>query len=135
MAPGGFILPFSFHTCAGAHLAYQVSPSARAGEHVCVTNTFFFLFVFHPTCRLYSGFNTQHTPACLNCAGIKYQPLQASCVTSTSVLAKSLVPLRGRGGQPNPDPAWSWISPVTAGSKLVSKAAHFPVSAESSTAS
>lgn len=80
-------------------------------------------------------FQYSHTPAYLNCAGIKYQPLQASCVTSTSVLAKSPVPLRGREGQPNPDPAWSWISPATTGPKLVSKAAHFPVSAESSTAS
>lgn len=78
-------------------------------------------------------------PACLNCAGIKHQPLRASCVTSTLVLAKSLVPLRGRRGQPSPHLAWSWISPATVGPKQVLKAARFPVSyqvsAEGSTAS
>ena len=40
-----------------------------------------------------------HTPACLNCAGVKHQPVRTT-VTRTPVLAKSLVPLRGRGASP-----------------------------------
>ena len=98
-----------------------------------------FFFFSSPYMQTVQWLQYPCTPACLNCAGIKHQPLRTSCVTSTPVLARSLVPLRGREGQPSPDLAWSWISPATAGPKQVLKAACFPVSyqvsAEGSTAS